>query len=443
MSGSRLAEAPAWLIEKVERRDDGGRRRSDGRRVRRRDDVGGGPIAEGRRNVTLASIAGGLRAQGRNREELEDELLAINAERCSPPLPDEEIRRIAASIARYAAGDASPGPDAETLAALAEIEDAVWRREWKGLAGKSQRDLLIALIKAAGLHGTLIPAGVRISISIRALALAAALSKRATEKGIKGLRKSGVLRRDGTGSGTQAGAFVLLRSAKVGHSTTGGVSKEKVRRSSVLPLRAPRLRWSAPDIRRLGKTAGAVIDALEKLGGRATVEELAAILEVKRPRELTRRRDPALGGAGRDGAVTRLEAAGVVECSGDTVTLVADWLEALNREREGAGEIAAYRRDVERYNREREGYRKRHENKPDPAPTQPEMDAARRERALLTAEEAEVADAILAYEERYGGGSFRWDWASCKKLFYKTGHWPDVRSLKRLRDYLGVPREAA
>jgi hypothetical protein len=68
------------------------------------------------------------------------------------------------------------------------------------------------------------------------------------------------------------------------------------------------------------------------------------------------------------------------------------------------------------------------------------MDVARRERAALTEEEEKDAAAIVAYEQRYG--TFQWNHFSCKRLFYRTGRWPDARRLERLRDYLGIAREA-
>jgi len=101
-------------------------------------------------------------------------------------------------------------------------------------------------------------------------------------------------------------------------------------------------------MRRLGKSCGAALDALEAAGGSSTVEQLAATLKVKRLRDLRRR------------VIARLEQAGVVECYEGNVCLLPDWKEALNRERERAGEISAYRRDVLRYARERDAYRNRH-----------------------------------------------------------------------------------
>lgn len=121
-------------------------------------------------------------------------------------------------------------------------------------------------------------------------------------------------------------------------------------------MRAPRLRWSAPrfdrvgqeiirsTIRRMGKGCEAVIDTLDAAGGELTIRELAAALGKGRTRDLRRR------------LIARLEGAGVVECSGGTVALARDWLDAIDRERETAGEIAAERRDLEKYERERDAY---------------------------------------------------------------------------------------
>jgi hypothetical protein len=60
-------------------------------------------------------FAGALRRRGASIHELERRLLAENARRCKPPLPDAEVHQIAASAARYAVG----GPDPLEMA---------WRR---------------------------------------------------------------------------------------------------------------------------------------------------------------------------------------------------------------------------------------------------------------------------------------------------------------------------
>jgi len=56
------------------------------------------------RNTTLTSQAGRLRRQGLDADEIEAALLAINRNRCHPPLSDAEVRTIARSISHYPAG---------------------------------------------------------------------------------------------------------------------------------------------------------------------------------------------------------------------------------------------------------------------------------------------------------------------------------------------------
>jgi hypothetical protein len=155
------------------------------------------------------------------------------------------------------------------------------------------------------------------------------------------------------GSRRHVRGFCLVRRAKWHHSTTIGRTVD-----DGAILRAPRLRGSASGVRRLGKrAAGAVLDVLEVAGGSLTVSELAEALHQKRPRDLKRR------------IIARLEAAEVVECSGDVVSLASEWCEKLDRERKSAGEIDAERRERAHYDREREGYRNRYGNKPDISPS--------------------------------------------------------------------------
>src|SRR5215207_3007837 len=64
-----------------------------------------GKIPEGRRNSTLASIAGTMRHRGLGEEAIFAALWIFNQERCTPPLDEAEVRKVAKSIARYQAGD--------------------------------------------------------------------------------------------------------------------------------------------------------------------------------------------------------------------------------------------------------------------------------------------------------------------------------------------------
>ena len=61
-------------------------------------------LATGRRNNTLASLAGTMRARGMTGPAIEAGLQAENKSHFSEPLPDDEVSRIAQSIARYPAG---------------------------------------------------------------------------------------------------------------------------------------------------------------------------------------------------------------------------------------------------------------------------------------------------------------------------------------------------
>jgi len=61
-----------------------------------------GKVVSGGRNQYLASLAGKLRRIGSDETEIAAALLAVNAQRNDPPLPEAEVRRTALSIARYA-----------------------------------------------------------------------------------------------------------------------------------------------------------------------------------------------------------------------------------------------------------------------------------------------------------------------------------------------------
>ena len=97
-----IADAPAWVVEAARSP------RAAGDRPHESDS-----ILEGRRNATLTSLAGSMRRRGMTAAEIEAALLAVNVGRCLPPLPDDEVRAIAASVGRYepetSAGERSDG----------------------------------------------------------------------------------------------------------------------------------------------------------------------------------------------------------------------------------------------------------------------------------------------------------------------------------------------
>ena len=63
--------------------------------------VGANTIPTGQRNATLAKLAGAMRRVGMSQSEITAALTHANADRCTPPVPQREVDRIAASVARY------------------------------------------------------------------------------------------------------------------------------------------------------------------------------------------------------------------------------------------------------------------------------------------------------------------------------------------------------
>jgi len=84
-------EAPVWLLNAL-------RRSADAPPV---VTPGGERIPKSQRNATLISLAGTMRRRGMTEESILSALLDENILRCDPPLEEEEVRKVAASVARY------------------------------------------------------------------------------------------------------------------------------------------------------------------------------------------------------------------------------------------------------------------------------------------------------------------------------------------------------
>ncbi len=80
----------------------------------------GQKIRKGARNDYLTRMAGSLRRTGASPESLQAMLLQVNKNDCDPPLSDEEVKRIAASIGRYAVGEERSAPMLHTCS-LADV----------------------------------------------------------------------------------------------------------------------------------------------------------------------------------------------------------------------------------------------------------------------------------------------------------------------------------
>ncbi|HEY3180488.1 MAG TPA: bifunctional DNA primase/polymerase, partial [Casimicrobiaceae bacterium] len=114
-----IAEAPAWLIDFINRRPP----KTPGAAAANADHD---DFDEGSRNSRLASLAGSMRARGMTLEAIQAALLATNMQQCNPPLSDDEVRAIARSVARYA-----PGAPNDVLGTLTDAGNADrFARRW-------------------------------------------------------------------------------------------------------------------------------------------------------------------------------------------------------------------------------------------------------------------------------------------------------------------------
>ena len=89
-----LAAMPDWLLPATHGHGPRGHPPAHWRELVRAD------VAEGTRNSTLASLAGHLLWRGVDPQVALELLLAFNRARCRPPLPDDEVARVVASITR-------------------------------------------------------------------------------------------------------------------------------------------------------------------------------------------------------------------------------------------------------------------------------------------------------------------------------------------------------
>jgi len=91
-------QLPEWLLDIYPKRYQPA---SNGHKP---SEAGDDVIPEGQRDAILTRIAGAMRRQGLSAEEMVPSLLAVNAGRCQPPLPEEQVWKITRSVGRYEPG---------------------------------------------------------------------------------------------------------------------------------------------------------------------------------------------------------------------------------------------------------------------------------------------------------------------------------------------------
>jgi hypothetical protein len=279
--------------------------------------------------------------------------------------------------------------------ALEDLERKFWDFAWKGMGGHSARDVALKLIEATRRHGKVVDDGVRVTKAQGPLAVEAKVSARTLWKALNRLEEWGFLYRDNEGrEDDKPGAFVLRANVSHYREKRGRPEERTLREDQLhkgdLHLRAPRLRWSRPKftprrgvvggtrkvrksvkpepraaIKRLGKIRGAILDVLDAAGGTATLEEIAEALHRSRPRDIRRRNLPML------------EEAGIVVVADDVVMLTENWLEALDAARELGQEVEADELAATRHRLKSRAFHSRHRHRPDQAPAEDEMRAAR------------------------------------------------------------------
>lgn len=259
--------------------------------------------------------------------------------------------------------------DEKLRALLEDLERQHAGTDWTTPGGDADEDLYLALRARARKHGKIHPDGIWVTGSWGALGFEAKLSSsRTVGKGLSRLEARGLLYRDNEGRKEgKPGVFVLRAGVK--HLEESGAEEGKVTRSlqesdpGTLHPRSPRLWASRPKFKptkkmirkhrlgvlsylpeprdgvtRLGKKRSHVFDRLDAAGGALSLDELARLMGVKRPRDLVRRKKTEKG---RDGLLVWPENAGIVEIEGDVVSLTPDWLDRLDEQRERGGELEA------------------------------------------------------------------------------------------------------
>jgi len=325
---------------------------------RRADDLGlghGDPIPNGARNNTLAQVAGRLH-DGRDLADLERALLEVNETWCTPPLPADEVRRIARSIYRKdpctpggGGGDSIP----EIAKPLALFEQAMICHDWGRWPGGLS--ITKALLRKAREFGRLRPDGnIELNLSYNELALEASTSERSIKRYAKKIKLTGLVGQDNADrKQKEAGTWVLnVPAPRVTTRLTRRV-REYIGScgdtSRTFPLTRPRLRYSERYISRLGKSWEKCRDALEASpDGYLNFEDLAELARIKRVRELRNPRP--------NGWLHRAIKAGLVRVTSGGLKLLAGWEQAEDDMRQRTGEIAAATRDREAYKRKRKDW---------------------------------------------------------------------------------------
>lgn len=272
--------------------------------------------------------------------------------------------------------------DAKLRAAVEDLWRRWWNYDWVRFYGAAERPHIMrghsckgvvkALINMVERHGRVVGNEVYVDASQYTLAEDATTRQPTVSVSVKHLEAEEWLEFRPSKDKEKPGTYVFRVSPyQVERKSTteqNEVFTESLHRGDT-DLRTPPLRWSAPTfhredgqvvrgyIHRLGKINEGIIHRLER-EGEMDIHQVAEALRC-RARDLTRNTEI------RKGNLVRLEEAGIVAVSGETVRLTEDWEAALQRERELKGEIDAAERQRSDHKRKREAFRNRDQVNPD------------------------------------------------------------------------------
>jgi len=463
-----LADTPPWLIEILTEPQ---RTAGKVRMIHTAPSVGadGAPILQGSRDDTLARIAGRLHDGTRSLDDLTAELLEINARRCEPPLPDQQVVKVARSI--HGREPCRAGRPKEVDELVGVLSDYWHGQTWKKLAKKSEARFARALIREGRKFGKRVPTGLRVEKSFRQMAEILGVHRNTVTNLVRRAKQTGWLRQDNAGRrGEQSGAFVLAdprqfcdtanQAGGVGEGVTS-LSRLREKPLNVADLTTPHHRHRGL----VGYSREHTLCVFEAYGPQDRVSA-AKLLGWARPRDLERLH------------LEPLCELGLLEKQGGIYAVAGDYCERqegvlgqeystvqprVRRERsiEGrnvyvvgesgivASEAERLRLAEEQHACERDGYRNRATSYADPHYVNVGADGyiedLKRIGSELSEADIRTLEAIEGFEGKYGRGSFRWDRASCKELFYSSpeGVWPEPEELRRIRDYLAATAGAA
>jgi len=462
-----LADAPPWLTEILTEPQ---RPAGKVRIITTAASIGvdGSPILEGCRDDTLARIAGRLHDGTHSVEDLAAELLEINARRCEPPLPYQQVMKVAHSI--HSLEPCRPGRPKEVDELVGVLSDYWHGQTWKELAKKSEARFARALIREGRKFGKRVPTGLRVEKSFRQMAEILGVHRNTVSNLVRRAKEAGWLRQDNADrQGEKPGAFVLVDPRqfcdtdnpprRVGEGVTS-LSRPREKLLNVADLTTPHHRHRGF----VGYSKEHTLCVIEARGP-LDRETAAGLLGWARPRDLERLH------------LEPLSELGLLEKQGDIYAVPGDYRERqesvlgeeystvqprVRREIsvEGrnlyvvrdcgivASESERLRLAKEQHARERDGYRNRAANPADSHYANVGADGYTEDLERvggLSKTDSRTLEAIGAFEDKYGRGAFRWDRASCKQLFYSSpeGIWPEPEELRRIRDYLTAIQGAA